>query len=168
MSGENVNWQEHVELLVKVLLKSFSNQYFGYCSTCKQVPFQPNKYEGVFIIAHDNAPFVDTVKYNASIAVDSSLAMLYDKRSHKALSMTPFVFWWPREHYSFSHGCYWLDKKGNDGPLVKPCDEKTVEFANNLSPNLVSVVNDLFDKGKIVAETIELEILEDNLISTVN
>ncbi len=161
LSGENINWQEYVELLVKILSKSFIKQSFGYCSTCNQVPFQVNKYEGIFVFAHDNAPFVDTTKYHSSIAIDSSLAILYDKENHKALSMTPFVFWWPREHYNFSHGCFWLDKMDKDGPLVKPCDEKTVEFANNLSPHLVSAVNNLFDNGVTVAEIIELEVFDD-------
>lgn len=158
-AGE-VNWHEHVELVVKVLLMGLEGFSFGYCSTSDQAAFTSNSFEGVFITAHDNAPFIKSSQYSSTSNINSSIALILDNNTNKALSLTPFIFWFSRESNTLPHGCFWIDKRDKNEPVVKPIDEKKCHGASALNDGLKKIINELYDDGVTMVGEVEVSLNE--------
>lgn len=158
LGERSANWQEYVELVVKVLSKAMDNKLFGYSATCSAAPFSTDSYEGLFKVANDNAPFINSYKYNSKQNINDSFALLYDKNNGEALCLSPFIFWFDRMHTSAPHGCYLLDKRVDGVVKVKPCDEKTSQKASELHGSLVQIFDRLYDEGKLLSGPITLDV----------
>ncbi len=109
------------------------------------------------MVAHDNAPFITSMRYRSKESVSNNLALLYNKELNKALSLSPLIFWSNRPHTSVPHGCFWLDKKEGDGVVVKPCDEKNSLFASDIHSSLDNVFESLYNKGITLLGTVSIE-----------
>lgn len=155
--SSDVNWQNHVEFIVKIISKSLENQVFGYCAECNVEPFCSDRYEGIFMVAHDNAPFINSIDYSSNKNIGQNLALLYNKDLKKALSLSPLIFWLNRSHTSAPHGCFWLDKTEGDAVVVKPCDESKSIYASQIHSSLSSAFNMLYSDGKMLSGVLPFE-----------
>ncbi|PHQ23655.1 hypothetical protein CLH62_20470 [Marinobacter guineae] len=151
------DWQGHVELVVKVLSKSIENKLFGYSAECCAAPFSPDSYEGLFKVANDNAPFINSYTYTSEQNISDSFALLYDIARGEALCLSPFIFWFDRRHTSAPHGCFWLDKREGDLAIVKPCDEKTSMESRALHSSLSQVFDTLYEDGKLLSGPLAID-----------
>lgn len=158
LEGGNTDWQGYVELVVKVISDSLDNRFFGYSTECSAEPFSPGDYKGLFIVAHDNAPFITSFSYASKQNISESYALLYDRDSQQALSLSPFIFWFDRPHTSVPHGCFWLDKRDGALTVVKPCDEKNSIAASEIHASLDKVFGQLYDDGATLGGKISVEI----------
>jgi hypothetical protein len=162
-NAEEINWQNHVELVVHPIAKAMENYYFGYCSTSEQLPFEDTQFEGVFILAQDNAPFVTTLRYKSERSINSALALLIDHQNGQALSMLPYLFWWDVEDANQSHKCFWYDKLDKEKcALVKPCDKNAVIKASDLNQGLDTTFKKLFNENKHASQMFKVSIDTDD------
>ncbi|GFR71017.1 hypothetical protein ElyMa_003801900 [Elysia marginata] len=159
LGEQNATWQEYVELVVKVLSKSIENKLFGYSAECCAAPFSSDSYEGLFKVANDNAPFINSYTYTSNQNISDSFALLYDKDSGEALCLSPFIFWFYRSHTSAPHGCFWLDKKEGNDAIVKICDEKSSISSSELHSSLVQGFDKLYKDGKLLAGPIAIDMI---------
>ncbi|MBU2953667.1 Hsp70 family protein [Marinobacter sp. F3R08] len=154
---KDVDWQGHVELLVKILSASLEGQMFGYSTECEIEPFSSENYRGLFMVAHDNAPFINSFDYWSSESIGKNLALLYHRRLNKALSLSPLIFWFDRTHTSVPHGCFWLDKRDDDEIVVKPCDERNCIVASGIHGSLTMAFDGLYSQGKTLLGAVPME-----------
>lgn len=157
LGERNANWHEYVELVVKVFSKAMSNKIFGYSAECTAAPFTFNSYQGLFKVANDNAPFINSYTYNSEQNISDSFALLYDKSCGEALCLSPFIFWFNRMHTSAPHGCFWLDKRVEDVAIVKPCDEKISLASTELHNSLAPVFDKLYEDGRLLSGPIVID-----------
>ncbi|ONM45217.1 hypothetical protein BXT89_03260 [Halopseudomonas pachastrellae] len=157
LGERDADWQEYVELVVRVCSKAMENKLFGYSAECSSVPFSVDSYEGLFKVANDNAPFIKSFAYTSGQSVSDSYALLYDKSSGEALCLSPFIFWFHRMHTSAPHGCFWLDKREDGVAIVKPCDEKTSIKSSEVHTSLSHVFDALYDNGVLLSGPIAVD-----------
>jgi len=158
-SFDDANWQDYVELIVRVLTESLGDKKFGYCSNSVQEAFDDG-FNGTFIQAHDTSPFVNTFSYSASENIRDSLAIIYDPETNSALGLTPFIFWFDRPKEDLTHACYWIDRPMKDGDNVeiKPCDKAEAINASALNTGLGRSVQQLFNDGKRAKHVFDITI----------
>ncbi|WP_210397396.1 Hsp70 family protein [Motiliproteus sediminis] len=159
LGERDADWQEHVELVVKVISKAMKNKLFGYSAECCSAPFSSDSYEGLFKAANDNAPFINSYKYTSKQNISDSFALLYDKSCGEALCLSPFIFWFDRMHASAPHGCFWLDMRVDDAVIVKPCDEKISMKSSDLHSSLAQVFDKLYEDGELLGGTIAIDMV---------
>lgn len=159
LGERNADWQDYVELVVKVLSKAVENKLFGYSAECCSTPFSSDSYEGLFKVASDNAPFISSYKYSSKQNISDSFALLYDRSLGEALCLSPFIFWFDRMHTSAPHGCFWLDKREDGVAIVKPCDEKTSIKSSDLHKSLAQVFGNLYEDGKLLSGPIAIDMM---------
>lgn len=159
LGERNADWQEYVELVVKVLSKAIENKLFGYSVECCAAPFSSDSYKGLFKVANDNAPFINSYTYTSKQNISDSFALLYDKERGEALCLSPFIFWYDRMHTSAPHGCFWLDKREGDVVIVKPCDEKISMKSSELHRSLAQVFDKLYEDGKLLGGSIAIDMM---------
>ncbi|MGY8873185.1 MAG: hypothetical protein ACKVJE_22395, partial [Pseudomonadales bacterium] len=157
LGERNADWQEYVELVVKVLSKAVENKLFGYSAECCAAPFSSDSYEGLFKIANDNAPFINSYTYTSKQNISDSFALLYDKACGEALCLSPFIFWFDRMHTSTSHGCFWLDKREDGVAIVKPCDEKISMKSSEFHSSLAQAFDKLYEDGELLGGQIAID-----------
>jgi hypothetical protein len=131
-------------MIVRVFHESFEGKLFGYCDSCNQDSFDSQKYEGRFIRAHDQAPFINPLNFESDTSISSSHALIVDRTSNKTLSLTPFIFWFNRPDKEPVHACYFYDKRLDDEFLIKPCDQNSVKNASDLSNSLSNLFRTYF------------------------
>ncbi|MCB1616664.1 MAG: hypothetical protein KDI30_11670, partial [Pseudomonadales bacterium] len=156
LSAGSVNWVEHIEFIVRVFHAAFEGKVFGYCDTCNPDPFEINRYEGRFIVAHDQAPFINPLIFESNVGASSIVAFVADSNSGKALSLSPFLFWLDRDNNTLTHGCFMYDKSNDKQVLVKPCDQAIVSDVSSLNARIRPVFDKLFEDGQTMLGLVDL------------
>ena len=113
------------------------------------LPFGGGKHEGTFVVANDNQPFIQTIKYTSDQSIDGSMALLVDRNGGKSLSLSPFFFWFD-QNKSGVQECFMLDRfsSRNRGPTVKPCDRNEEVFADDLARELTLSIESLLNDSR--------------------
>ena len=158
LADNAVDWHKYVQLPLRVLLSGLDGFVFGRSMSSMPIPFGGGKHQGTFVVANDNQPFIDTIKYTSDQSIDGSLALLVDRNCGRSISLSPFFFWFDR-NMSGVQECYMLDRfsSRNNGPTVKPCDRDEEVFADDLARELrLSIESLLNDNRK--NSTVELEV----------
>ena len=138
------DWHEYVQLPARSLARGLEGLVFGRATQSEKIPFAEGKHKGVFVVAHDNQPFVKRTRYESGQSIDASLALLVSSESREAISLSPFVFWF-EQNAAGSDDCYYLDRFSSrqNGPTVKPCDRDEERFAADISSGLREMIERL-------------------------
>ncbi|MED5238709.1 MAG: hypothetical protein VX379_03945 [Pseudomonadota bacterium] len=160
LSSSESDWASYVDMIVRVFHSAFEDKLFGYCDNCNQDPFDPEKYEGHFIVAHDQPRFINPKKFYSTLSSPNVVALVVDQGSGRALSLTPFVFWFDRPGSDFRHACYFFDKPSGGDFYVKPCDKMEEIDVKTITPKLEKVYDDLFNQGKTMLGAFSLSLCE--------
>ena len=158
------DWHRYVQLPLRVLLRGLEDFVFGRSINSVAIPFGGGRHEGTFVIATDNQPFINTIKYKSYQSIDGSMALLVSRSSGKTISLSPFFFWFDRNR-SGIHDCYMLDRFSSKraGPTVKPCDRDEEVFAQDLMPELrLSIEFLLNDREKNLSDELEVRLIEED------
>ena len=144
LADEAKDWHTFVQLPLTAILLGMEGFVFGRSMASKPVPFAGGEHEGVFVVANDNQPFVETRAYRSDVSVDGSVALLVDRTNGQSMSLSPFVFWFDRNKAGV-HDCYLLDRLSSKGggPTVKPCDRDEEVYAEDLAPALRTSIEEL-------------------------
>ena len=144
------DWQKYVRLPLFVLSESLKGKKFVYSIDDRVMPFSRERYEGIFVVAHDNAPFIETVRYESNSSIAGPEALLIDCASGEAISLSPFIFWNKDDHADHP-SCYVLDRfstPDNNGPIVRPCDRECSILAKKIHPSLPDALGKLESSGE--------------------
>ena len=153
------NWHVHVESIVHMTTDCMRDLLFGYCATCDKVVLS-DKFEGTFVVAHDNQPFVAKYRFESEVAVDSSIVFLVDQTCKRAISLTPF-YWWDRVS-SDERVCYLLDNfESKDGSVIMKSSHESARIkAHSVHPLLVDAIRELHKNGRMVQPEVELRLID--------
>lgn len=149
LRDNGADWHAYLELPVRIIASMMENFLFGYCATSEPEGFDEG-FAGKFVVAQDNAPFVNSFNYSSGRAINQSIAILKDIESDRALSLTPFLFWANADQGMQAHSCYWLDKFQKEVITVKPCNELQCYEATAIDQRIDQVSKKLFEKGETV------------------
>ena len=148
-------WVEYVEEISYAIVKALQGTLFGYCATSDKIPYEENRFEGTFKVAHDQPPFVRHYRYTSKQAIDPTVALVVEPAIRKARSLTPF-FVWDQKTQSGVPVCYVLDQF--ESFQYKPCHIADRVPADKINPRLPRVVDRLRNEGRFVVGEIDLEL----------
>ena len=149
LADDAVDWHRYVQLPLRVLLSGLDGFVFGRSMSSMPIPFCGGKHDGIFVVANDNQPFIDTIKYTSDQSIDGSMALLVNRSSGRSISLSPFFFWFDRSRSGVQE-CYMLDRfsSRNKGPTVKPCDQDEEVFADDLAGGLRLSIESLLNDNR--------------------
>lgn len=158
----HLDHHRHLAFIVNHVLAGMKNKYFGFCLTSEPMPFQSERYHGIFKVAHDNAPFIESFKYSSNTIIPKERALLIDTNTGKGLDLFPFFFWVEQNTVQGATQCFILDKfiDNKDDPLIKPCDSKSVCNTSAIDIHLAEAIRnsiDLVSRSKVYEIYIEDE-----------
>ena len=165
LADDAADWHKYVQLPLRVLVRGMDGLVFGRSLVSAPVPFDEGRHKGTFVVATDNQPFINTIKYVSDQSIDSSLSLLVHQKNGNTLSLSPFFLWFDRNRTG-THDCYMLDRfsSRDDGPTVKPCDREDVLLAEHLAPALKRAIESLLEEtGESVRSELDIQFIEDDV-----
>lgn len=162
LESRELDHHRHLVFIVNHVLAGMKSKHFGFCLTSEPMPFQSERYHGIFQVAHDNAPFIESFKYSSSKIIPKEKALLIDTYNRKGLDLFPFFFWVEKNSGQGATRCFILDKilDNKDDPLIKPCDSKSVCNTTSIDVHLATAIKnsiELVSESKIYDICIEDE-----------
>jgi hypothetical protein len=97
-------------ILANICKEVMHESVFGFFENMCPVKFKKGKYRGIFKIAHDNQPFVESFVYEDNKSFDLSEPILMNKKEKKGISLFPFYFWDEDTESGNFFKCYVYDK----------------------------------------------------------
>ncbi|MEB6590325.1 hypothetical protein MXM82_14420 [Pseudomonas asiatica] len=124
----------HLYLAVNLCLEVVRRNKFGYVADSRSVPFNPQKISGVFKVASDIQPFIESFSFKSTISYPKEVPLIVNVDTGKCLPLFPLMFWSASASVESGFECYWFDKPhGNSSNVkVKPCSKKDVLDAKSL------------------------------------
>jgi molecular chaperone DnaK (HSP70) len=147
--GKDVSAHDHLVMIINICREVMNEKYFGFTVNLEKERFKRDSYKGGFKVAHDNQPFVKRVEIKTEQGFREDEAILIDKNNGQCLTMSPLMFWMENDSYSVPYNCYVYDKYDEkvDQFLLKPCSEKRLERAIDISEDLDSIYHSLREDG---------------------
>lgn len=142
----------HLFLIINLCLEVVRGKKFGYVSETRPTPFKMGTYQGLFKVANDIQPFIETVGFTSTTQLAREIPVLLDPESQTGLSLFPFMFWSEDAEISSGFECFWFDKpadKTSQCSFVKPCSRKKEILANSINPYLGEAIDDMINNGRL-------------------
>ena len=148
-------WHEHLEFLVRILVKAFEGLLFGYCATSAPERMRLSRHQGVFVVGHGSKPFVVHRQYSSKTAISRAAALIVDSERSRAICATP-LFLWMDGGAAGDQSCYLIDDFDARGKtLLKASDRKEVVEASDLDPAVVPLIEKLRQSGEFFLGEVE-------------
>ena len=165
-SRHSPKWVDYVDDIARATVGALAGNLFGYCATSDKIPYQ-DRFEGTFMVAHDQPPFVRHYRYTSTTAIDSTVALMLDPERRKARSLTPLLVW-DRRGRDGERTCYLLDSPRRSAERgrtagewsYKPCHTAGVAAASDIDRGLSEAVDALLTEGSFVTGEVDLEVAE--------
>ena len=162
LESRQLDHHRHLVFIVNHVLAGMKDKYFGFCLTSEPMPFQSGRYHGIFKVAHDNSPFIESFRYSSNAIIPKEKALLIDTNNRKGLDLFPFFFWVEQNARQGATRCFVLDKflDNKNDPLIKPCDSKSVCNTSSIDIHLATAIRksiELVSEQKIYDICIEVE-----------
>ena len=152
------NWHDHVDMVVRLVAKSFESLLFGYCATSEPERMQRSRHQGAFVVAHGSRPLVRHRRYSSTTPIDRSVALIVDPERQRAICATP-LFLWMDDATAGDQSCYLIDDFDSRGKtLLKPCHRKDVDDAESLVPAAVPLIRELRETGRFFLGEVDFEL----------
>ena len=146
--ASSFNWHDHLDTVVRLVVKSFEGLLFGYCATSEPERMQLSRHQGAFVVAHGSRPFVRRRRYSSPTPIDRSVALIADPERKCAISATP-LFLWMDDTNAGDRSCYLIDDFDSRGKiLLKPSHRRDVADAESLVPEVVPLIKQLREAGR--------------------
>jgi len=142
----------HLILIINLCLEVVRGRKFGYVSETRPTPFKIGTYQGLFKVANDIQPFIETVGFSSSTQLAREFPILLDPESQTGLSLFPFIFWSEDSEIPSGFECFWFDKpadKHSECGFVKPCSRKKEILASTINPYLGDAIDDMIRNGRL-------------------
>ncbi|KQZ82638.1 hypothetical protein [Pseudomonas sp. Root562] len=137
-------------LIINLCLEIMRGRKFGYASETRPMPFNPGNFVGLFKVANDIQPFIESLGFSSQIHLARETPIILDPETGVGLSLFPLVFWSDDSEISSGFECYWFDKpieKDSSSNFVKPCSRKKETLANSINPYLDEAIDNMVKKG---------------------
>lgn len=142
----------HLFVIINLCLEVVRGKKFGYVFETRPKPFKMGTFQGLFKVANDIQPFIETVGFTSSAQLGREIPVLLDPELNKGLSLFPFMFWSEDKEISSGFECFWFDKpadKMSKCSFVKPCSRKKEISANTIDPSLGDAIDDMLKNGRL-------------------
>lgn len=161
LADDEFDSHSHLYLIINLCVELVRDKKFGYVSETRPTPFKMGTYQGLFKVANDIQPFIETVGFTSTTQLAREIPVLLDPESQKGLSLFPFIFWSEDAEISSGFECFWFDKpadKSSQCGFVKPCSRKKEILANTINPFLGEVIDDMIKNGKLQIGKFDIKI----------
>jgi molecular chaperone DnaK (HSP70) len=150
LDDESFDSHGHLYLIVNLCLEIMKGRKFGYVADSRPMPFNPGTSIGLFKVASDIQPFIESIKFKSSIHLPREIPLILDLETGNALPLFPLLFWSEDSEINSGFECYWFDKpaeKGDSSGFVKPCSRKNEIPANEINSHLSNAINQALEQG---------------------
>ncbi|RMQ40913.1 putative molecular chaperone [Pseudomonas cichorii] len=145
----------HLYLIINLCLEIMRDKKFGYASETHPMPFNPGTFIGLFKVANDIQPFIESIGFSSQNHLARETPIILDPETGVGLSLFPLIFWSDDLETPSGFECYWFDKpaiKGSNSGFVKPCSRKKETLANSINPYLGEAIEHMIQNGRLPFE----------------
>lgn len=168
LADEDFDSHGHLFLIVNLCLEILRGRKFGYVSEMRPMPFNPGAFIGLFKVAHDIQPFIESISINTESHLAPETPILFDPETGIGLSLFPLMFWSYDLMNASGFECYFYDKpteKGGLSSLVKPCSRKKEIFSADINPYLSGSIEKTLETGQLPFSSVKLNLDESHMDS---
>jgi hypothetical protein len=158
MSADKINVRGHLILLGNICNELLQDRVFGYFDQIYPEKFRKGQLKGSFIGAYDVQPFSDKYIYKGKQIFEISEPILYDKKTKKALSLFPFLFWEEDVSVGGNLKCYILNKFDDNTISYKRVNDNTLNEINYGYQELRQQVFELYQNPDFRTEYFDIEL----------
>lgn len=165
LADEDFDSHGHLFLIINLCLELMNGRKFGYASETRPMPFNSGHYMGLFKVANDIQPFIESIGFKSQSHLARETPIILDPETGSGLSLFPLIFWSDDSEISSGFECYWFDKpaeKGSESGFVKPCSRKKEILASSISPYLREAIGEMLNNGSLPFGKINIETDEEH------
>ncbi len=159
LADEDFDSHGHLYVIMNICLELMQGRKFGYAFDVKPMPFNPGAYVGLFKVANDIQPFIESIGFSSDSHLARETPIIFDPESGAGLPLFPLMFWSDDAENSSGFECYWYDKpaeKGGSSSFVKPCGRKKEILASSINPYLGGIMDKMLSTGSLAFGPIQM------------
>jgi len=157
ISSDLVNCHAPLMILSNLCHEVMIDTVFGFFEESKPERFKNGIYNGLFRVAHDSQPFVESFKTTTCKAFDLSIPMILKKKSGQAISLFPLYFCEEDSKVGEPYSIYVFDKSVKGNYVYKSVSKNISLSTEGAYEGLKHYIDNLYDEN-ISSEILNLKL----------